>query len=174
MIDEEYVSPEVIREWFIKEPNKPYYKQSVLEYYQNHGWLNFGHTCWEDRKEVAEKLSKSHYLGFERGLGSIDFEKPIVDGGNPFYTSELELYHKDRYTKAMMSIPDILVRDLIYKIIIKRQKICLDHSNNSRINRINRVIRQLLCIGLDQLVEFYGGKQYSKRKVVGFSNVRVI
>lgn len=174
MIDEEYVSPEVIREWFIKEPNKPYYKLSVIEYYEKHGWLNFGDSTFEDRLTSVFNLKKDHYLGYERNIGAIDLEKPIVDGGNPLYISESELYHRDRFNKAMKSIKDVLIRNIVYETIILGRKIRFGDSNKREIRVLNRCMRKLLCSGLDSLVEFYGGKQFTKHKVVGFSNVRVI
>ena len=173
MIDENYVSPEVLKEWFIKEPNKPFYKISVIEYYNKHGWLNYGNTTFEDRLESARRLAKDHYLGYERNLGSIDLEKPLVDGGNPYYISESELYHKDRFNKAMLSIKDLLIRDIIYKIIIQGHKLCKP-SNKREIRVLNKIMRKLLCSGLDSLVEFYGGKKYNHHKITGFSKVRVI
>lgn len=174
MIDENYVSPEVIREWFIKEPNKPYYKLSVIEYYEKHGWLNFGNSTFEDRILSINELKKDHYLGYERNIGAIDLEKPIVDGGNSLFISESELYHRDRFNKAMLSITDLLVRDIVYKTVILGKKICVENSNFPNTRKINKVIRKLLCIGLDCLVEFYGGKKYLRHKVVGYSKVRII
>lgn len=174
MIDENYVSPETLREWFIKEPNKPFYKMSVIEYYEKHGWLKFGNSTYEDRLRSVKILRKDHYLGYERTTGSIDLEKPIVDGGNPFYISESEYYHRDRFNKAMKSIKDVAIRDIVYNTVILGKRICLGYSNKREIRTLNRCIRKLLCSGLDSLVEFYGGKQYIRHKVVGFSKVRII
>ena len=173
MIDENYVKPEQLKGWFVKEKDKPYRRLTQLEYYQKHGWLNYGCTSFEDRKSAEKELYKDWKLG-TKGIKAIDLINPKVDGGHFMNISESQLHHLEKYLKAMKSIHNIYSRNIVRNFIIDNESVLLPLGQMHSIRILNLKIRQLLCDGLDDLVKHYGRYKPIKRQIVGFSKVKVI
>lgn len=174
MSKEDYIQPQEVRERLIKKDNGTFYWRTQLEVYQARGWLNFGHTCWEDRKKAAEILATSHHIGFGEPIGALDMSKPWVDGQGTHYVSEVAYFNQQCYQMAMSSIKDRLVRAILRVVLIEDKTILYPQSGeNWRIRKKNEKRRRMLCDGLDLLVRHYMPR--TKRVgVVGFSNVKVI
>lgn len=173
-MSEEYVTPEELKERFVRHKNGGLYYRTQLEVYQAHGWLNFGHSCWQDRKKAAEILATAHHIGFGEPIGAIDMSRPWVDGQGTHYVSEVAYYNQQCYQWAMKSIKNRLIRALIRVVLIEDRTILYPNSGKNRlIRKKNAFRRRLLCEGLDMLVNHYM-PEYKRVRITGFSKVRVI
>lgn len=171
---EEYTIPEELKERFVRHKDGGLYYRTQLEVYQAHGWLNFGHSCWEDRKKSAEILATSHHIGFGEPISAIDMSRPFVDGNGTHYVSEVAYYNQQCFQEAMRSIKNRLTRAIVWKVLIEDKTVLYPESGtNWKLRKKNEKIRQLLCEGLDMLVRHYMPK-FKKVEITGFSNVRVI
>ena len=171
---ENYIVPEEVKERFVRSKDGVLYYRTQLEVYQARGWLNFGKSCWEDRKKSAEILATSHYIGFGEPIGAIDISKPMVDGGGTHYISEVAYFNQQCYQYAMKSIKNRLIRAIIRKVLIEDKTILYSEScHNWKMRKKNIARRKLLCEGLDELVKHYM-PEFKKVKIQGFSKVKVI
>ena len=128
---------------------------SVLEIYKTKGWLNNPQSKWssDDRLNVGLRLAKDFYLAGLMTISGIDYSKERVDCSISA-TPEMVLQARDRYNKAIRTIPadffrtvvDVCCHNLLVKGIgdTERQK------DNDRYRKVFD-----LCRGLDYLVEFY-------------------
>lgn len=174
MIDEEYTVPSELKERFVRHKDGGLYYRTQLEVYQAHGWLNFGHSCWEDRKKSAEILATSHHIGFGEPIGAIDMSKPWVDGQGTHYVSEVAYFNQQCYQWAMKAIRNRLARAIVRKVLIEDKTVLYPESGISRrIRKKNAIRRKLLCEGLDDLVKHYM-PEFKRVRIQGFSKVRVI
>lgn len=174
MTNEEYIAPEEVRERLVKTDKGTFYWRTQLEVYQAHGWLNFGHSTWSDRKKAAEILATSHHIGFGEPIGAIDMSRPFVDGHGTHYVSEVAYFNQQCFQYAMKSIPNRLARALVRVVLIEDRTILYPNPNNGRrLREKNRMRRRLLCEGLDALVKHYM-PEFKRVKIKGFSKVRVI
>lgn len=172
-MNEEYITPAEVKERLEKTERGLYYK-TMLEVYQSHGWLNFGRSCWDDRKKAADILATSHHIGFGEPIGAMDMSKPWVDGHGTHYVSEVAYFNQQCYQEAMKSIVNRLVRAIVRVVLIEDKTILYPESGtNWKLRKKNEKRRQLLCEGLDMLVKHYMPK-FKKVEITGFSNVRVI
>lgn len=173
-MSEEYATPNEVKERFVRHKNGGLYYRTQLEVYQAHGWLNFGHSCWADRKKAAEILATAHHIGFGEPIGAIDVSRPWVDGQGTHYVSEVAYYNQQCYQWAMKSIKNRLIRALIRVVLIEDRTILYQNSSkNWRLRKKNIARRKLLCEGLDMLVKHYM-PTYKRPTITGFSKVRVM
>lgn len=171
---EEYVIPAELRERFTRSKEGTLYYKTQLEVYQAHGWLNFGHSRWEDRKKSAEILSTAHHIGFGEPIGAIDISKPWVDGSGTHHVSEVAYFNQQCYQIAMKSIKNRLARALVRVVLIEDRTILYPNPNNGRrLRKKNELRRKMLCEGLDDLVKHYMPES-KKIDITGYSKVRVI
>lgn len=172
-MNEEYITPEEVRERLTKKDGVFYWK-TMLEVYQARGWLNFGHTSWSDRKKAADILATSHHIGFGEPIGAMDMSKPMVDGSGTHHVSEVAYFNQQVYQQAMRSIKDRLIRAIIRVVLIEDKTILYPESSKSwKLRKKNIVRREMLCEGLDMLVHHYMPKT-KKVGIKGYSKVRVI
>ena len=173
MSDEEYISPAEVKERLIK-TDRGFYWRTQLEVYQARGWLNMGHSSWEDRKRAAEILATSHHIGFGEPIWGKDMSRPKVDGHGAHYVSEVALFNQEVYQQAMRAIKNRMIRAIIRVVLIEDKTILYpDSGKNWRIRKKNLIRRQLLCEGLDMLVRHYM-PTVKRVGVVGYSKVKVI
>ena len=173
-MSEEYITPDEVKERFVRHKNGGLYYRTQLEVYQAHGWLNFGHSCWADRKKAAEILATSHHIGFGEPIGAINISKPFVDGHGTHYVSEVAYFNQQCYQYAMKAINNRLIRALIRVVLIEDRTILYQNSSkNWRLRKKNIARRKLLCEGLDMLVKHYM-PTYKRPTITGFSKVRVM
>lgn len=173
-MNEEYIAPAEVKERLIKTDNGTFYWRTQLEVYQAHGWLNFGHSSWEDRKKAAEILATSHHIGFGEPIGAIDMSRPMVDGCGTHYISEVAYFNQQVYQLAMKSIKDRLIRAIIRIVLIEDKTILYPQSGtNWRIRKKNELRRRMLCEGLDMLVRHYM-PEVKPVGIIGFSKTKVI
>ena len=171
---EEYVIPAELKERFTRNKEGNLYYRTQLEVYQAHGWLNYGYSCWADRKKAAEILATSHHIGFGEPIGAIDVSRPWVDGQGTHYISEVAYFNQQCYQYAMKSISNRLARAIVRKVLIEDKTVLFADSGKSRwLRKKNLARRKLLCEGLDMLVRHYM-PEYKKIEIMGFSKVKII
>jgi hypothetical protein len=169
MLDENYVSPEELKEWFSKKPNEPYRKCSTLEFYYKKGWLNRGSVSADDRLRAGKILQSDFYISGLHQARAVDYEKPRVDGSGAGIQTDKQLFHLNRFNKALNRIKCSLACDVIMLIVVDDKDIRKHHSNHDWEARLyNQVIRKFLIMGLDDLVKFYTPKQ-KKIEINGYS-----
>lgn len=167
-MNEEYISPEYVRERLVK-TDKGLYFRTQLEVYQAHGWLNFGRSSWQDRKKAAEILATSHHIGFGEPIGAMDFRKPFVDGTGTHYVSEVAYFNQQCFQTAMSAIRNRFARALLRVVLIEDRTILRpDSGQNRRIRKKNELRRRLLCEGLDNLVQHYM-PEFKRVSINGYS-----
>ena len=169
MLDENYVSPVELKEWFSKNPNEPYRKCSTLEFYYNKGWLNRGSVSADDRLRAGKILQSDFYISGLHQARAVDYEKPRVDGGGVQVLTDKQLFHQNRFNKALSRIKCSLACDVVMLIVVDDKDIRKHCSNNDwKARKSNLAIRNFLIMGLDDLVEFYTPKQ-KKIEINGYS-----
>lgn len=170
MLDENYVSPEELKEWFTKNPHEPYRKLNTLEYYYAKGWLNKGRVPADDRLKAGLNLQRDFYMSGLYQEKATDYEKPRVDGSGVGILTDMQLFHRNRFNKALIRIKNSLAHDVVNLIVVLDKDIRKHHANNDwKARKSNLAIRNFLIMGLDDLVAFYTPKQ-KKIVIVGYSN----
>lgn len=173
MLDENYVSPDELKEWFSKNPNEPYRKKTTLEFYYAKGWLKKGNITPEDRLRAGKTLQIDYIIAGLNQQKAIDLEKPRVDGRGAGILTDVQLFHLNRFNKAIASIKNNLACDVVNLIVVDDKDIRKHHANHDwQARKYNQVIRKFLIMGLDDLVEFYTPKQ-KKIGIVGYSNTEM-
>lgn len=169
MLDENYVSPEELNEWFTKNPNEPYRKLNTLEYYYAKGWLNKGRVSADDRLRAGLILQQDFYISGLHQQRAVDYEKPRVDGGGSRVMSETQLFHLNRFNKAIAKIKNYKACKIVNLIVVLDRDIRKRGSNCKwEARKSNLAIRNFLIMGLDDLVAFYTPKQ-KKIGINGYS-----
>lgn len=169
-MNEEYVSPEELKEWFVKPQNEPYRKLNTLEFYFAKGYLNGGKKTQEDRLRAGRTLQTDYYMSGLHQEKAVDYEKPRVDGGGQQIITDIMLFHRNRFDRALRKIKSSRACDVVNLIVVEDRDIRKHNSNHDwEARKYNQVIRKFLIMGLDDLVEFYTPKQ-KKIGIVGYSN----
>ena len=169
MLDENYVSPEELKEWFTKNPNEPYRKKTTLEYYYAKGWLNKGRVPADDRLKAGLTLQRDFYMSGLYQKMAADYEKTRVDGGVRQIITDKMLFHRNRFNKALMRIKNSLACDVVMLIVVEDKDIRKPNRGNDwKARKSNLAIRNFLTIGLDDLVAFYTPKN-KKIEINGYS-----
>jgi hypothetical protein len=159
MLDENYVSPEELKEWFTKNPNEPYRKLNTLEYYYAKGWLNKGRVPADDRLKAGLTLQRDFYISGLCQEKAVDWEKPRVDGSGAGILTDIQLFHRNRFNKALRRIKNSLACDVVMLIVVDDKDIRKHNSGNDwNARKSNLAIRNFLIMGLDDLVKFYAPK----------------
>lgn len=172
--DEEYISPDEVKERLVKSEHGAFYYRTMLEVYEARGWLNFGHSSWQDRKKAAEILATSHHIGFGEPIGATDMSRPWVDGHGTHYVSEVAYFNQQCYQKAISTLKNRLIRAIVRVVLIEDKTVLYPESGKDwRIRKKNKLRRRLLCEGLDELVAYYT-PELKRKGITGFSKVRVI
>lgn len=167
--DEDYITPEELKEWFVKNPNEPYRKKTTLEYYYAKGWLKKGHVTPEDRLRAGKILQSDYFISGLHQQRAVDYEKPRVDGGGSGIMTDRQLYHLNKFNKAIASIKNNLAHEVVNLIVVMDKDIRKHGSNNDwHTRKSNQAIRNFLIMGLDDLVAFYTPK-HKKIGIVGYS-----
>lgn len=170
MLDENYVSPEELKEWFTKNPHEPYRKLNTLEYYYAKGWLNKGRVPADDRLKAGLNLQRDFYISGLHQERATDYEKPRVDGSGAGILTDMQLFHRNRFNKALRGIKNSLACVVVSLIVVDDKDIRKHNSGNDwKARKSNLAIRNFLIMGLDDLVAFYTPKQ-KKIGIVGYSN----
>ena len=169
MLDENYVSPEELKEWFTKNPNEPYRKLNTLEYYYAKGWLNKGRVPADDRLKAGLTLQRDFYISGLYQEKAVDWEKPRVDGSGAGILTDIQLFHRNRFNKALRKIKNSLACDVVMLIVVDDKDIRKPNGGNDwRARKSNQAIRNFLIMGLDDLVAFYTPKN-KKIEINGYS-----
>lgn len=167
--DEDYVSPEELKDWFVKKPNEPYRKLNTLEYYYTKGWLKKGNITPEDRLRAGKTLQVDYIISGLNQQKAIDLEKPRVDGRGSGILTDVQLFHLNRFNKAISKIKNSLAHDVVMLIVVDDKDIRKHHANNDwKARKSNLAIRNFLIMGLDDLVAFYTPKN-KKIEINGYS-----
>jgi hypothetical protein len=167
--DEDYITPDELQEWFVKNPNEPYRKKTTLEYYYAKGWLKKGRVSPEDRLRAGKILQTDYYISGLLQQRAIDYEKPRVDGDSSGIMTETQLFHLNRFNKAIACIKNSLAHDVVDLIVVLDKDIRKPNKGNDWVARKSNIaIRNFLIMGLDDLVAFYTPKQ-KKIEINGYS-----
>lgn len=131
-------------------------KLSVLEIYQKIGYLDYGQKKWssDDRLKVGNMLHDDFYLA-THGIQAINYEKERVDCFGLKLESDKMLEAKERFARAMKSIP-LEFKGIVFRVACEDKRI----AEPQRLTRWNRKIflvtqAQLLSLGLDRLIKYY-------------------
>lgn len=131
-------------------------KPSVLEVYQKIGYLEYGNKRWssDDRVKVGNYIHDDYYLA-THGIQAIDYGKEKVDCFGFKFESEKVLEAKERFARAMKSIP-LEFRKIVFRVCCEDQRI----QEDKQLTRWNRKLylvtqAQLLSLGLDRLIRHY-------------------
>ena len=169
MLDENYVSPEELKEWFTKNPHEPYRKLNTLEYYYAKGWLNKGRVPADDRLKAGLNLQRDFYISGLHQEKATDYEKPRVDGSSSGILTDMQLFHRNRFNKALRGIKNSIACDVVMLIVVDDKDIRKPNGGNDwKARKSNLAIRNFLIMGLDDLVDFYTPKT-KKKEITGYS-----
>lgn len=134
---------------------KAEYKSTVLEKYLTLGYLDLGNRMISaiDRLSAGKRLCVDFHVGKVSNTGVVDIAKIRVDGGASSEETARTLFHRDRYEKAMKSIPAEFW-PMVRRVSIENEPLAasgskLDVKRNLYAQRLD------LCRGLDRLVKFY-------------------
>lgn len=133
-------------------------KKTVLEKYYEEGCLELLGSPFtaEQRKKAGEILSRDYYLGNYDKLQSIKLaDLHIKTTGN--IGRERALYYKERYLKAVKSIP-YEFWPTVYKVCIEDVKIDVEKEKNYfslGVKNKKYCLKVFLCLGLERLLKFY-------------------
>ena len=144
------------RRGFVRESDGRFHRLNTLERYARDGWLDFGDKRYSalDRVSAGNRLGKDFYLARLEPVCANDVRKVKVDGHGSAVLPEKVLEARDRFNKAMLSVPHefwLVVsrvccedKDFAYTIVSERQRSHQKH-----------VYSTLLCFGLDRLIGYY-------------------
>ena len=120
-----------------------YYRQGILS-------MNEGKYRAGDRLTAGEKLQKDFDLA-RMNIQANDPSKIRVDISGFKQEPESVMYHKDRYLKAINSIPKEFY-DITRAVVVEQKKL----PTGREVGREEAYkARWCLCMGLDYLCEFY-------------------
>lgn len=131
---------------------------TLIERYYFKGWLKYGDKRLDAkiRLDCANRLASDFFFSRFPNNQAIDFEKERVDGGRNKIEPERVLEARDRFFKAIRSIPSefwAVVRDVVLNE--QRQKF----NNGKFLNECALYAHKVdLCRGLDRLAFHYGVK----------------
>ena len=171
---DKYITPSEAKKKGLIKKDGIYYKRTVLEKYSDMGWLDFGSALYsnEDRLKVGLRFAQDFYLsGFENS-GVVDLSKEKVDCSGKDL-SVLVLDARDRYNKALVSIPANMV-DLMTSICCFDKEVKVEKITVQQYRHDLEVLKEMICRGLDSLIEHYHGRKYYKKpKIKGFSECNI-
>lgn len=159
MLDENYVSPQELKEWFSENPHEPYRKLNTLEYYYAKGWLRKGVITADDRLKAGLTLQRDFYISGLHQEKAVDLGRPRVDGCGSGMLTDVQLFHRNRFNKALRRIKNSLACDVVMLIVVDDKDIRKPNGGNDwKARKSNLAIRNFLIMGLDDLVAFYAPK----------------
>ena len=146
------------RRGYILDKNGIWRKKTVLERYFERGYLDLEGSPFtaEQRKHAGEILARDYYLGNYDKIRSVNLlHFRIKTTGN--IGNERSMYYKERYLKAIKSIP-YEFWPAVYKVCI--EDIGIDefeekYDNTLRGKNKNYCLKVFLCLGLERLLKFY-------------------
>ncbi len=146
------------RRGYVLERGGIWRKRTVLEKYYEDGYLELSGSPFtaEQRKKAGEILLRDYYLGNYDKLQSVKmYQCRIKTTGN--VGVERSLYYKERYLRAIKSIP-YEFWSTVYKVCIEDVRVDEfegndDNSLKSKNN--NYCLKVFLCLGLERLLKFY-------------------
>ena len=143
---------------YIKDDTGIIRKRTVLQKYYEEGCLELSGSPFtaEQRKMAGEILARDYYLGNYDKLQSIKLSAlHIKTTGN--IGMERALYYKERYLKAVKSIP-YEFWPTVYKVCIEDVKIDVEKEKNYfslGVKNKKYCLKVFLCLGLERLLKFY-------------------
>ena len=133
-------------------------RYSVLERYYKQGYLELQGSPFsaEKRKKAGEILARDYYLGNYKNLQSVKFyESNIPSTGD--VGIEIALYYKNKYLKAMKSVP-YEFWPVLYQVCIEDKSLSSEkEKNENKLKDKNNVfhLKMLLVLGLERLLRYY-------------------
>ena len=134
------------------------HNKTVLERYLERGFLELPQSPFsaEDRKKAGEMLAYDFYMGRELGLQAVRIRDINIPNTSHQFSDSV-LFYRDRYLRAMRSIPHefwpavrrVCIEDKILKIDDENKESKLKNKNNVYFQKM------LLNLGLERLIEFY-------------------
>lgn len=136
---------------------------SVLEIYEKIGYLNYGNRRWSasDRVSVGNRLHDDYYMA-THGVQAIDYGKEKVDCFGLKLESDKVLEAKERFARAMKSMP-LEFRRIVFRVCCENKNIAEPERLTLWKRRIFLITQaQLLSLGLDRLVRHYLHKRHKR------------
>lgn len=146
------------RRGYVLESTGIWRKRTVLEKYFEEGCLELANSPFsaEQRKEAGEILARDYYLGNYDKLQSVKLENMHIKS-TAMRGVEMCLYYKERYLRAIKSIP-YEFWPTVYKVCILDSKIEFEKEKNYfslDIKNKKYCQKVFLCLGLERLLKFY-------------------
>lgn len=145
---------------------KPKKLLCVLERYYENGYLDFKTTrryTALSRCSYGMRLAADFQIGGHGKVIATDCSKIRVDGGTQRKETDRQLYHQQRYNRAMASVPKEF-RAVIRHVCIEDKPIA-DNDNELILSARRRAEWNFsgkidLCRGLDRLIDFYDSYEH--------------
>lgn len=160
MSDDGYITPEVAKRLgYSKREDGGYQRLSLIERYFQKGWLEFGdkRLTGDIRLDSATRLASDFYYSRFPQAGATDYTKDRVDGGQNKTEPESVLIARDRFFKAMKSIPQEF-RKLIRDIVLFEKRPLIAGMTKRQYDYNLHLMKVDLCRGLDRLACHYGAR----------------
>ena len=161
---------------FVREADGKFYKLNTLERYGRDGWLDFGdkRSSETDRISAGNRLGRDFYLARLEPVSANDVRKVKVDGHGSSVLPETVLAARDRFNKAMQSVPREFW-PVVSRVCCEDKKIVLSGDSERQRSHQKYALSQLLCFGLDRLIEHYRSKRSRKREIdSGFARINFL
>lgn len=137
---------------------------TLIERYFRKGWLKFGdkRIDAEIRLDCANRLATDFY--FSRfSSPAVDWQKERVDGGNSKGEPDRVLDARDRFFKAIRSVPPEFW-GVVQSVVLEEKR--PKFMETKKLNEYALFVHKVdLCRGLDRLAWHYGVKPVKKKIV---------
>lgn len=156
-MNEEYISPEELAKRGFTVRGAVVVRLSLIERYYEKGWLNHGDSRLtpEIRLEAADRLAADFYFSRFPQNSAIDWQKERVDGGLNKTEPAAVLDARDRFFKAIKSIPAEFW-PVVQDVVLYETRPDIGGATKAMYNELLAVFKRDLCRGLDRLAFHYG------------------
>ena len=161
MTENEYINKnELKKRGYTKNKEGIYYKKSVLEKYYDLGYLSLFEDKFsaDDRLLAGKRIAFDWYMANRSNLQSVkQFVVNIRTTGDS--GKETQLYHKERYIKAIRTLPKEFWGPIRFVCIEDNEISDNKNPKGSALYKHNvYCLKVLLCLGLDRLCTYYSQK----------------
>ena len=145
------------RRGFVRESDGRFHRLNTLERYARDGWLDFGDKRYSalDRVSAGNRLGRDFYLARLEPVCANDVRKVKVDGHGSAVLPEKVLEARDRFNKAMLSVPHEFWQ-VVNRVCCEDKEFAITLSLTKHKKLYERYnLAHLLCFGLDRLIGYY-------------------
>lgn len=153
----EYVSPELLKkQGFVIKDGLPY-RMTLIERYYSKGWLEYGDKRIDSgiRLDSANQLAADFYYSRFPSNAAIDWQKERVDGGFNKAEPEPVLDARNRFFKAIRSVPREFW-PVVQDVVLYETRPDIGGATQLAYKQELYRMKVDLCRGLDRLAWHYG------------------